>query len=156
MSARGGWFAGQPELLAGIHLGHAARHLFLPGRRLLLQAVQIRADLLPLPFRDLGELLFELKHGDGAHVSSLEQAKAFATPDTARLLRVSGDDKTRAAIFRLLRPMVIPQTNRSSLRHQHRDHLVAVAAIDEKIIIQGENDGVFVQFGEADEAGVGE
>ena len=63
---------------------------------------------------------------------------------------------TRAAIFRLLRPRVIPQTNRSSLRHQHRDHLVAVAAIDEKIIIQGENDGVFVQFGEADEAGVGE
>lgn len=84
MSACGGWFAGQPELLAGIHLGHPTRHLFLPGRRLLLQAVQIRADLLPLPFRDPGELLFELKHGDGAHVGSLEESKAFATPDAAR------------------------------------------------------------------------
>jgi hypothetical protein len=46
--------------------------------------VQIRADFLPLPFRDLGELLFELKHGNGAHVGSLEEAKAFATPDAAR------------------------------------------------------------------------
>lgn len=53
-------------------------------------------------------------------------------------------------------PMVIPQTNRSILRHQHRDHLVAVAAVDEKIIVQGENDGVFVKFGKAHEAGIGE
>jgi hypothetical protein len=151
-----GWFAGQPELLAGIHLGHAARHLFLPGRRLLLQAVQIRTDLLPLPFRDLGELLFELKHGDGAHVGSLEEAKAFATPDAARLICVPDDDKRGSAIFRLLRAMVIPQTNRSSLRHQHWYHLVAVAAVDEEIIVQGENDGVFVKFGKSHEAGVGE
>ena len=54
------------------------------------------------------------------------------------------------------RPDGSSRPSRSVFGHQHRDHLVSVAAVDEEIIVQGENDGVVMQFGKADEAGVGQ
>ena len=96
----------------------------------------------------LGDLLAEQGFDRAARVAVMAPSDAFAC---------SGEAPTaRLPFFKFLRPMGILPAERLLLWHQHRDHLVAVAAVDEEIIVQGENDGVFMKFGQAHEADVGE
>jgi hypothetical protein len=66
--SRAGLRAGKLDFLAGVHLCHATAHFLLPGWAFLFKPVKEGGGFLAFFFGKPGELLFELKEFNGAHL----------------------------------------------------------------------------------------